>query len=80
MSAAPLPLHTCPPGQSPATSHWGTAALRGFQGITVPRTATAKLTAQASQLLHSQHLIPGLGVQITLQKPMVVNVFIRFKV
>lgn len=55
VSAAPLTIRTvtvCPPEQSSATPHQGTAALR----VSLPRTATAKLTAQVSQLLHSQHL------------------------
>lgn len=54
VSAAPLTICTvtvCPPERSPATPHWGTAA-EGFPGCHCPE----KLTAQVSQLLHSQHL------------------------
>lgn len=50
------------------------------EGVTIPRTVTAKLTALVSQLLHSQPLHSRAGCPNYTAKPVFVNVFSRFKV
>lgn len=54
VSAAPLTI--CTDVFPRAVTYHPSLGHRGSEGVTVPRTVTAKLTALVSQLLHSQHL------------------------
>lgn len=78
----PYHLHICTDVFPRAATCQPSLGHSGSEGVTVPRAVTAKLTALVSQLLLSQHLHcrPSCPVTMTLQKPVVSNVFSRFKV